>query len=103
MVPSAVDTTVPIGTPDEVEQREPGTVLTGSGSSSGAGADAWRDLQVQFVDDPTGAVEGAVRLVREALEGRAGADGSADTEHLRRTFTRLRDVHALLTADPLTR
>ncbi len=52
---------------------------------------------MRFVDDPAGAVDGAVRLVQEAIEAHAGPHGSADTEELRRAFTRLRDLHGRLT------
>ena len=114
-MPDEVETTIPVGTPDEPVDRaqetpvmaaEPEVAPPASANDSddhhaGAdapgstttGEDAWRDLQAQFVDDPSGAVDGAVRLVQEAIEAHAGAHRSADTEDLRQAFTRLRDLH----------
>ena len=119
LVPDEVETTVPVGTPEEPVDHAHGTPVmaaepevappvgqdaadeTPSAATAldpgPSGADAWRDLQVQFVDDPSGAVDGAVRLVQEAIEAHAGAHGSADTEELRQAFTRLRDLHGRLT------
>ena len=119
LVPDEVETTIPVGTPDEpVDHAHEVPVMAAapevappaganasdadhSGAdasrSSAAGEDGWRDLQVQFVDDPSGAVDGAARLVQQAIEAHAGAHGSADTEQLRQAFTRLRDLHHRLT------
>jgi hypothetical protein len=48
----------------------------------------WIELQGQFVDDPQGATVGALRMLREALEGLTPADAS--TEDLRVAFRRYR-------------
>ncbi len=99
VVPDEVETTVPIGATGSTEVAggpadEPAVDVA---AHTAASLDAWRDLQVQFVDDPAGAVEGAASLVRQAVETHTGAGGSTDTEQLRRAFTRLRDLHARLT------
>ena len=51
-------------------------------------AGRWDELQVRFVDDPRGAVDGAAGLLAEALA--AMAPGDASTEDLRLAFQRYR-------------
>lgn len=109
VVPDEVETTVPIGatgTAEVVEEPvdpeplvEPEAFVEPVEAPAPDSADEWRELQVQFVDDPAGAVEGAAALLRQAVETRTGATGSTDTEQLRRAFTRMRDLHARLTGD----
>ena len=120
LVPDEVETTIPVGTPDEpggprargagdgrcaqwrhhATERTPPTPTTPvrthrdrAWPARTAGATS----RSQFVDDPSGAVDGAARLVQQAIEAHAGAHGSADTEQLRQAFTRLRDLHHRLT------
>jgi hypothetical protein len=51
-------------------------------------AGRWDELQVRFVDDPRGAVDGAAALLAEALA--ATTPGEASTEDLRVAFQRYR-------------
>ena len=59
---------------------------------------AWTQLQAQFVDDPAAAVKGASALVEEAVERLLQRSGQQDTEELRATFLRYRDLHRSLTS-----
>ena len=51
-------------------------------------AGRWDELQVRFVDDPRGAVDGAAAMLAEAFA--AMAPGDASTEDLRVAFQRYR-------------
>lgn len=73
-----------------------------AGEDTGTGGpaeyeDAWRELQVTFVDDPAAAVRGAAELLERAVADlRASLEGSEATEDLRTAFRRYRDVFRTL-------
>jgi hypothetical protein len=90
----AVDTTAP----DAV--AGPAVVTPSAGAAagtSGPGAEEWHELQSHFVDDPADAVRQAGQLVEQALADLRTRLESGDTEDLRTTFRRYRDLHASLT------
>jgi hypothetical protein len=88
------DTSVPVATTS-------GTTSTAFGSSSAASSSvasdsSWHDLQSRFVDDPEAVVKEAGALVEQDFAALRTRLESGDTENLRTTFRRYRDLHSTL-------
>jgi hypothetical protein len=90
-------------TPSTADTGDAGAVLFG-GADAARFREQWRELQAEFVDDPTKAVQGADRLVddvlrvlaetfaahKHELEGQWQGGGTGETEELRVAMRRYR-------------
>jgi len=91
-------TTTSTGSPTTGATTTGATAARASGTAGAAPSSAaWSQLQTQFVDDPAGAVRGAVELVEEAVRESLKHQDDPDTEGLRTAFLRFRDLHRVLT------
>jgi hypothetical protein len=85
-----VDTATPAAT---TSTDTPGESATAAADEA-ADEDAWRDLQITFVDDPAAAVRDAADLLEKAIADlRSTYEGSESTEDLRTAFRKYRDVY----------
>jgi hypothetical protein len=88
VAPAVVPVAVGVDTDGTASPAASGTASTAEGE------DAWRELQLTFVDDPAAAVRDAADLLEKAVADlRQQYEGSDSTEDLRTAFRKYRDVY----------